>query len=55
MFDEIPDLKAFVMDYHKKLDLIDLNDDEKVKFLNEISLSYVFNISISNELEYMKF
>ncbi|EPZ57178.1 heme oxygenase family protein [[Clostridium] sordellii ATCC 9714] len=51
MFDEIPDLKAFVMDYHKKLDLIDLNDDEKVKFLNEISLSYVFNISISNELE----
>ncbi|MDU1455399.1 biliverdin-producing heme oxygenase [Paraclostridium sordellii] len=55
MFDEIPDLKAFVMDYHKKLDLIDLNDDDKVKFLNEISLSYVFNISISNELEYMKF
>ncbi|WP_261291041.1 biliverdin-producing heme oxygenase [Paraclostridium sordellii] len=55
MFDEIPDLKAFVMDYHRKLDLIDLNDDEKVKFLNEISLSYVFNISISNELEYMKF
>ncbi|CEO07958.1 heme oxygenase (biliverdin-producing) [Paraclostridium sordellii] len=55
MFDEIPDLKTFVMDYHKKLDLIDLNDDEKVKFLNEISLSYVFNISISNELEYMKF
>ncbi|CEP48436.1 biliverdin-producing heme oxygenase [Paraclostridium sordellii] len=55
MFDEISDLKAFVMDYHRKLDLIDLNDDEKVKFLNEISLSYVFNISISNELEYMKF
>ncbi|CEN81072.1 heme oxygenase [[Clostridium] sordellii] len=55
MFDEIPDLKAFVMDYHRKLDLIDLNNDEKVKFLNEISLSYVFNISISNELEYMKF
>lgn len=55
MFDEIPDLKAFVMDYHRKLDLIDLNDDEKVKFLNEISLSYVFNITISNELEYMKF
>ncbi|MCH1966056.1 heme oxygenase (biliverdin-producing) [Paraclostridium sordellii] len=55
MFDEIPDLKAFVMDYHRKLDLIDLNDDDKVKFLNEISLSYVFNISISNELEYMKF
>ncbi|MGL5755548.1 MAG: heme oxygenase (biliverdin-producing) [Paraclostridium sp.] len=55
MFDNIPDLKAFVMDYHKKLDLIQLNDEEKGKFLNEISLSYVFNISISNELDYVKF
>lgn len=55
MFNHIPDLKAFVMEYHKKLDLIQLNDEEKGKFLNEISLSYVFNISISNELDYVKF
>lgn len=55
IFDEIPNLKAFVMEYHKKLDLIQLNDEEKGKFLNEISLSYVFNISISNELDYVKF
>lgn len=55
MFDKIPDLKAFVMEYHQRLDLIKLNDKEKEKFLNEISLSYIFNISISNELEYIRF
>ena len=55
MFDKIPDLKAFVMEYHQRLDLINLNDEEKEKFLNEISLSYIFNISISNELEYIRF
>ncbi|MDO7206104.1 hypothetical protein Q5M85_20455 [Paraclostridium bifermentans] len=43
------------MEYHQKLDLINLSDEEKAKFLNEISLSYVFNISISNELDYVKF
>lgn len=55
MFDHIKDLKAFVMEYHQKLDLINLSDEEKAKFLNEISLSYIFNISISNELDYVKF
>lgn len=55
MFDEISDLKTFVMYYHQKLNLIDLTDDEKEKFLNEVSLSYVFNISISNELDYIRF
>jgi heme oxygenase (biliverdin-producing, ferredoxin) len=55
IFDDVPDLKMFVMYYHQKLNLIDLNNEEKDKFLNEISLSYVFNISISNELEYVKF
>ncbi|WP_373601584.1 biliverdin-producing heme oxygenase [Paraclostridium bifermentans] len=55
MFDDISDLKAFVMYYHQKLNLINLTDEEKDRFLNEVSLSYIFNISISNELEYIRF
>lgn len=55
VFDKIPDLKAFVMMYHQKLNLINLDNEDKKDFLNEISLSYIFNISLSNELEYLRF
>ncbi|CEI74150.1 MULTISPECIES: heme oxygenase (biliverdin-producing) [Romboutsia] len=55
VFDQIQDLKGFVMMYHQKLNLIKLADEDKKDFLNEVCLSYVFNISISNELEYLRF
>lgn len=55
IFDKIPNLKEFVMMYHEKLNLIKLADKDKNDFLNEVCLSYVFNISLSNEIEYIKF
>ncbi|MPQ45099.1 heme oxygenase (biliverdin-producing), partial [Clostridium tarantellae] len=45
IFDDIKDLKSFVMEYHNKLNMMDLNDDLKEVFLNETVLSYIYNIS----------
>lgn len=55
IFDKIEDLKSFVMNYHNKLNLMELSDCLKDKFLNEVAVSYIYNISISNELEYDRF
>ena len=40
------------MEYHNKLGKIKLNDILKEKFIDEVSNSYIYNISISNELDY---
>ncbi|EGT3617415.1 biliverdin-producing heme oxygenase [Clostridium perfringens] len=50
-----PEMKTFVMNYHNKLNNIELNDKMKEKFINEVSNSYVYNISISNEIDFIKF
>ena len=50
-FNEIKDLRAYVMEYHNKLNLLTLEGEEKQLFINEISNSYVYNMGISNELE----
>lgn len=39
------------MKYHNMLGEINLPDDMKVDFMNEISNAYIYNIAISNELE----
>lgn len=50
-FNEIKDLRAYVMEYHNKLNLLALEGEEKQLFINEISNSYIYNIGISNELD----
>ena len=54
-YEDIPNLKSFVMEYHGLLNNIKLDGDLKCKFLSEVNLSYIYNISISNELEYNRF
>ena len=39
------------MKYHNMLGEINLSDDMKADFINEISNAYIYNIAISNELE----
>ncbi|MGG5460245.1 heme oxygenase (biliverdin-producing) [Clostridium sp. B9] len=48
-------MKGFIMDYHNKLNTIELNDQMKEKFINEVANSYIYNISISNELDFVKY
>ena len=49
--DKIKDIRSYVMNYGSKLNAIDLDDDSKNSFINEISNSYIYNIAISTELE----
>ena len=55
IYDDISNLRDFVMEYHGLLNNIELTGDLKCKFLSEVNLSYIYNISISNELEYNRF
>ncbi|MEG2738495.1 biliverdin-producing heme oxygenase [Clostridium sp.] len=47
--------KDFIMEYYTKLNNIELSDVLKEKFLDEVSNSYIYNIAISNELDYIKY
>ena len=50
-FDQLGDMKTYVMGYHNKLANIDLSEEGKEMLLNEISNAYIYNLAISNELE----
>lgn len=50
-FPDINDIKEYVMKYHIMLGKINLSDDMKADFINEIYNVYIYNIAISNELE----
>lgn len=50
-----PEMKGFIMNYHNKLNNIELNEEMKEKFINEVANSYVYNIAISNELDFIRF
>ncbi|MGL5379332.1 heme oxygenase (biliverdin-producing) [Clostridium sp.] len=50
-FPEINDLRGYVMKYHNMLAEINLPDEKKVDFINEVNNAYVYNIAISNELD----
>lgn len=50
-YDNISDLKGYVMKYHNMLADIKLSEDMKVDFINEVNNAYIYNIAISNELE----
>lgn len=50
-FPQINDLRAYVMKYHNMLADIDLTEDVKVDFINEVNNAYIYNIAVSNELD----
>ena len=50
-FPDIKDIKEYVKKYHNMLGEINLSDDMKADFINEISNAYIYNIAISNEVE----
>lgn len=50
-FEQLGDVRTYVMQYHNKLANINLTDEEKVMFLNEINNAYIYNLAVSNELE----
>ena len=50
-----PEMKGFIMNYHNKLNNIELNEEMKERFINEVANSYVYNIAISNELDFIRF
>lgn len=49
--DKIKDIRSYVMQYAAKLNNMNLSDELRAKFINEISNSYIYNLAISNELE----
>lgn len=50
-FPDIKNFKEYVMKYHNMLGEINLSDDMKTEFINEVSNAYVYNAAISNELD----
>lgn len=49
--DKIKDIRSYVMQYATKLNNMNLSDEMKVRFINEVSNAYIYNLAISNELE----
>ncbi len=52
VFEGIEDIRSFVMVYHNKLNEINLPEELQDKFLNEVNLTYLFNVSVSEEMEF---
>lgn len=50
-FDHISDLRGYVMKYHNMLAEINLSEEMKIDFINEVNNAYIYNLSISNELD----
>ncbi|CUP07046.1 biliverdin-producing heme oxygenase [Clostridium sp. NSJ-49] len=50
-FPEITDLRGYVMKYHKMLADINLTEEKKIDFINEVNNAYIYNLAISNELD----
>lgn len=51
VYDNLSDMKTYVMNYHNMLNSLELKDDEKDAFILEICNSYIYNMGISNELD----
>ena len=52
VFEGIKDIKSFVGVYHNKLNEISLPEELQDKFLNEVNLTYLFNVNVSEEMEF---
>ena len=44
-------MREYTMNYAAKLDSINLHDNLKQEFINEVNNAYIYNLAISNELE----
>lgn len=51
VYEDLNDIKTYVMNYHAMLNNLKFNDDEKDAFVLEVCNSYIYNIAISNELD----
>ena len=49
-FPEINDLREYVMKYHTLLAEINISNEMKSEFINEVNNAYIYNLAISNEL-----
>lgn len=49
-FDKLTNMKEYVMEYHNKLNAVNIDDSVKTDLINEISNSYIYNLAISNKL-----
>lgn len=50
-FPNINDLRGYVMKYHNMLAEINLSEEKKIDFINEVNNAYIYNLAISNELD----
>lgn len=50
-YDNLEDIKGYVMSYHNKLASLDFSDEMRTEFVNEVSNAYIYNLAVSNELE----
>lgn len=50
-FPNITDLRGYVMKYHNMLAGIQLSEEMKMDFINEVNNAYIYNLAISNELD----
>ena len=50
-FEGIDDMRGYAMGYGARLSGINISDDLKTEFINEVNNAYIYNLAISNELE----
>ena len=50
-FEGIDDMRGYAMRYGAKLSSMNLADNLKNEFINEVNNAYIYNLAISNELE----
>lgn len=50
-YDNLGDPMKYVMNYHNKLNSVQLSEELQKAFIDEISNNYIYNLAISNELE----
>ncbi len=49
-FDRIDDEGAFVRDYLRAIDLLDLDEDQQRRFVDEVRMAFVLNLGLSMEV-----
>lgn len=50
-FEGIEDMRGYAMGYGAKLSGINIADNLKTEFINEVNNAYIYNLAVSNELE----
>lgn len=50
-FPDIKDIRGYAFAYMNKLNMLNLSEEMQAQFINEVTNSYVYNLSLSNEVE----